>query len=58
MLSLIRSELLKMRHTFSLKLVILAPIVTLLLGYLLSGNSVHYDITYCYCNMGCKYYYL
>ena len=39
MLSLIRSELLKMRHTFSLKLVILAPIVTLLLGYLLSGNS-------------------
>lgn len=42
MLSLIRSELLKMRHTFSLKLVILAPIVTLLLGYLLSGNSVQF----------------
>lgn len=37
---IIRSELLKMRHTFSMKLVILAPLVVLLLGYLLSGSYV------------------
>ena len=42
MLSLIRSELLKMRHTISLKLVIVAPVVTLFLGYFLSGNSVQF----------------
>ena len=40
MLGIIRSELLKMRHTFSMKLIILAPLVTLLLGYLLSGSYV------------------
>lgn len=40
MFRIVRSELLKMRHTFSLKLVILAPLVTLLLGYLLSGSYV------------------
>lgn len=40
MLGIIRSELLKMRHTFSMKLVILAPFVILLLGYLLSGSYV------------------
>ena len=40
MLGIIRSELLKMRHTFSMKLTILAPLVTLLLGYLLSGSYV------------------
>lgn len=40
MLGIIRSELLKMRHSFSMKLVILAPLVTLLLGYLLSGSYV------------------
>ncbi len=38
MLGIIQSELLKMRHTFSMKLIILAPLVTLLLGYLLSGS--------------------
>ena len=40
MLGIIRSELLKMRHSFSMKLVILAPLVTLLLSYLLSGSYV------------------
>ena len=40
MLGIIRSELLKMRHTFSMKLVILAPLVILLLGYLLSSSYV------------------
>lgn len=40
MSGIIRSELLKMRRTFSLKLVIWAPPVTLLLGYLLSGSYV------------------
>ena len=38
MFGIIQSELLKMRHTFSMKLIILAPLVTLLLGYLLSGS--------------------
>ena len=40
MLRIIRSELLKMRHTFSLKLIVFAPIVTLVLSYLLSGSYV------------------
>ena len=40
MFRIVRSELLKMRHTFSLKLVILAPLLTLLLAYLLSGSYV------------------
>lgn len=40
MLGIIQSELLKMRHTFSMKLVILAPLVILLLGYLLSNSYV------------------
>ncbi len=39
MLGIIRSELLKVRHTFSMKLVIFAPLVILLLGYLLSGSA-------------------
>lgn len=43
MLGVIRSELLKMRHTFSIKLVVLAPLVTVLLGYILSGKSVQYS---------------
>lgn len=42
MFNLVRSELLKLRHTFSMKLSIVAPIVTLLLGYVLSGNSVQF----------------
>lgn len=42
MFKLVRSELLKIRHTFSMKLPIIAPIVTLLLGYVLSGNSVQF----------------
>lgn len=38
MLGIIRSELLKMRHTFSRKSVIMAPLITLLLSYLLNGS--------------------
>ncbi len=38
MLEVVRSELLKMRHTFSIKLILIAPLTTLLLGYILSGN--------------------
>lgn len=40
---MIRSELLKMRHTFSMKLIILAPLVTLLLSFLLSGSYVQFS---------------
>ena len=40
---MIRSELLKMRHTFSLKLVVFAPLVTLSLSYLLSGGYVQFS---------------
>ena len=40
MLGIIQSELLKMRHTFCMKLIILAPLAILLLGYLLSGRHV------------------
>lgn len=40
MLGIIRSELLKMRHTFTMKLVIMAPLITLLLSYLLNGSYV------------------
>ena len=43
MLGIIQSELLKMRHTFSMKLFILAPLVTLLLSYLLSGSYVQFS---------------
>lgn len=43
MLGIIRSELLKMRHTFSMKLVMIAPVITVVLGYLLSGNSVQFS---------------
>lgn len=43
MSGIIRSELLKMRHTFSLKLFVLAPLVTLLLSYLLSGSYVQFS---------------
>lgn len=44
MLGIIRSELLKMRHTFSMKLVIFAPFVILLLGCLLSGGYVQLSV--------------
>ena len=43
MLGIIRSELLKMRHAFSMKSVISAPLVTLLLSFLLSGNYVQFS---------------
>lgn len=43
MLRMIRSELLKMRHTFSLKLIVFAPLVTLLLSYLLSGSYAQFS---------------
>ncbi|MBU9738097.1 lantibiotic immunity ABC transporter MutE/EpiE family permease subunit [Diplocloster agilis] len=38
MSGIIQSELLKMRHTFSMKLVFTAPLTAALLGYLLSGS--------------------
>lgn len=40
MFRLVHSELLKIRHTFALKLFVVAPIVTLSLGYFLSGQFV------------------
>lgn len=40
MCGMVRSELLKMRHTFAMKLVLFAPLATLLLGYILSGSYV------------------
>lgn len=40
MCGMVKSELLKMRHTFSMKLVFFAPLATLLLGYILSGSYV------------------
>lgn len=40
MVGMVRSELLKMRHTFSMKLIFFAPLVTVLLGYILSGSYV------------------
>ena len=38
MSGIIQSELLKMRHTFSMKLVFTVPLTAALLGYLLSGS--------------------
>lgn len=43
MIGIIRSELLKMRHTFSLKLVFLAPVITVLIGYVLSPHDFQYS---------------
>lgn len=40
MFGMVRSELLKMRHTFAMKLILFAPLATLLLGYILSGSYV------------------
>lgn len=40
MYGMVKSELMKMRHTFAMKLVFFAPLVTLLLGYILSGSYV------------------
>lgn len=40
MYGMVKSELIKMRHTFSMKLVFFAPLATLLLGYILSGSYV------------------
>lgn len=40
MYGIVQSELLKMRHTFAMKLVLCAPLATLLLGYILSGSYV------------------
>ena len=39
MSTLIRSEILKTKHTFPLKLVIISPLFTILLGLVLSGTS-------------------
>lgn len=38
MFGMVRSELLKMQHTFAMKLILFAPLTTLLLGYILSGS--------------------
>lgn len=43
MLGIIRSEILKMRHSFSMKLIFAAPLVTVLIGLLLSSNAVQYS---------------
>ena len=43
MLGIVRSELLKMRHSFSMKLIFAAPFVTVLVGFLLSSNAVQYS---------------
>ena len=40
MYGMLKSEFLKMRHTFAMKLVFFAPLATLLLGYILSGSYV------------------
>ncbi len=42
MFHLICSEMLKMKHTFSVKLVFIAPIITLALAYLLSKSSAQF----------------
>lgn len=44
MFGIIQSELLKMRHTFSMKLVFFAPLVVLALGCLLSGSYVQLSV--------------
>lgn len=40
MIGMVKAELLKIRHTFSMKMMLFAPLVTILLGYILSGNYV------------------
>lgn len=42
MFGIVQSEILKFKHTFSIKLIFFAPFTTLLLGYFLSGSSVQY----------------
>ncbi len=42
MFGIVQSEILKVKHTFSMKLIFIAPFATLLLGYFLSGSSVQY----------------
>ena len=38
MFGIVRSELLKMRHSFSMKLIFGAPLATVLVGFLLSSQ--------------------
>lgn len=42
MFGIVQSEILKMKHTFSMRLVFFAPFFTLMLGYFLSGSSIQY----------------
>lgn len=42
MFGIVQSEIVKMKHTFSEKLIFLAPLITLMSGYFLSGNSMQY----------------
>jgi len=43
MFGIVRSELLKMRHSFSMKLIFAAPLATVLVGFLLSSHVVQYS---------------
>ena len=43
MFGIVRSELLKMRHSFSMKLIFGAPLATVLVGFLLSSHAVQYS---------------
>lgn len=43
MFGIVRSELLKMRHSFSLKAVLAAPLATVFVGLALSGHAVQYS---------------
>ena len=42
MFGIVRSELLKMRHSFSMKLIFGAPLATVLVGFLLSSHAVQW----------------
>ena len=43
MFGIVRSELLKMQHSFSMKLIFGAPLATVLVGFLLSSHAVQYS---------------
>ena len=51
MFGIVQSEILKFKHTFSMKLILFAPFVTLLLGYFLSGSSIQYAAYNWWCTM-------
>ena len=51
MFGIVQSEIIKFKHTFSMKLILFAPFVTLLLGYFLSGSSIQYAAYNWWCTM-------